>query len=75
MADAWSSQVRELIEQAQQHGYVDPNLDSSAVTFVLGSLVLGFVTQIAWGSREQASGAGSVVRAMLTGTFRTGGGA
>ena len=73
LADAWRGQVRELVEQAQHHGYVDPNLDSSAVTFVLGSLVLGFVTQIAWGPHEEASGAGSVLRAMLTGKFRTGG--
>lgn len=72
LVDAWRGQVRGMVEQAQRQGYVDPNLDPSAVTFVLGSLILGFTMQIAWRVDEEAGRAGSVVRAMLTGRFRAG---
>ena len=72
LVDAWRAQVRTMVEQAQHQGHVDPNLDPGAITFVLGSLILGFMTQIAWRTDKEASGAGSVVRAMLTGSFQAG---
>ena len=61
-----------MVEQAQHQGFVDPNLDPRAVTFVLGSLILGFMMQIAWRTDEEASRAGPVVRAMFTGSFQAG---
>ncbi len=71
----WRDRMPGLVQQSQEAGAVNPELDPDAVIFVLAAIAIGATVQLAWDPEaHDIDEAVKVAEALFTGKFWTGNG-